>query len=160
VPSPARLFCVLVFFSEIVSKPPGRQGCQGKHRLETGSIFAQHYEILEAADQRSDIYSLGAILYEMVTGRVPFKGDTALSVALKHKTQIPVDPRKLTPGISDDLSHLILICMEKEKEKRYQSVEDLLLDLAKLEAGVPLTKGKKRSRKLFEVIFHRPRGSV
>jgi serine/threonine protein kinase len=58
----------------------------------------------ETADQRSDIYSFGVILYEMVTGDVPFKGDTALSVALKHKSQLPLHPKKLNPEVSDDLA--------------------------------------------------------
>jgi len=100
----------------------------------------------EEADQRSDIYSLGVILFEMVTGSVPFKGDTALSVALKHKTQIPQDPRKLNPDVSEDLSRLILICMEKDRERRYQSVEDLLSELTKIEKGIP-TKDRIRLKK-------------
>jgi len=100
-------------------------------------------------DHRSDIYSLGVILYEMLTGRVPFEGDTPFTVGVKHKSEIPKNPRELNAQIPEDLSRLILRCLEKEKEKRYESAAELGAELEKTEQGIPATQRIISQRKTF-----------
>ncbi|MEE9501710.1 MAG: protein kinase, partial [Candidatus Aminicenantaceae bacterium] len=90
-------------------------------------------------DHRSDIYSFGAILYEMVTGQLPFEGDSPLSIAMKHKGEMPKNPRELNPQIPEDLSLLILKCMEKDKGDRYQTAEEICAELNNIEKGIPST---------------------
>jgi len=99
------------------------------------------------AGQSSDIYSVGVILYEMLTGRVPFEGDTPLSIAVKHKTEMPRDPRELNSQIPDDLGLLVEKCLEKDKEKRYQSAGEVRSELERIEKGLPATEKVVPKRK-------------
>jgi tetratricopeptide (TPR) repeat protein len=88
-----------------------------------------------APDGRSDLYSLGIVLYEMLTGRTPFKGDSVKAIIDRHLHEVPEEPRQLNPAIPADLSRIVMKCLAKDPGERYQSAAELRQALGCVEGG-------------------------
>ncbi len=124
-------------------------------RSETGTgiiIGTPEYMSPEQADSRdvdhqTDLYALGVILYEMVTGRVPFEGDTPLSIVLKHKGDPVPNPKGFNTQVTPEFSRVILRCLEKTKSRRYQKAEEIREDLDRIEKGLPIIHRTRAHRK-------------
>ncbi|MBQ6115953.1 MAG: Stk1 family PASTA domain-containing Ser/Thr kinase [Oscillospiraceae bacterium] len=104
--------------------------------LTQEALGSVHYISPEQArgdrpDARSDIYSAGVVLYEMLTGRLPFEGDSAVSVAIQHLSSIPLAPRDLNPDVPEALELITMKAMNPKLDKRYPSAEAMLEDLEK-----------------------------
>jgi serine/threonine protein kinase/beta-lactam-binding protein with PASTA domain len=111
---------------------------------EVGSIIgtAQYLSPEQArgspVDQTSDLYSVGVVLYEMLTGQVPFTGDTPLEIAMKHLSAVPKPPSELRPDAPHDLDLIVLRALAKSPEERYQTAEEFDRDLSQVAEGLPV----------------------
>ena len=99
------------------------------------TIGSVHYFSPEHArggytDAKSDLYSLGVVMYEMVTGKVPFDADTPVSIALKHMQEKPVEPIKINPAVPFAVNKIIMKAMQKETNLRYSSATEMMRDLS------------------------------
>ena len=117
----------------------------------TSIIGSAHYLSPEQAkgtyiDCRADIYSFGGVLYEMVTGKLPFEGDSPVTVALKHLQEEPIAPKSINSAIPDSLNKLILKAMEKEVIKRYQSAKEIIQDLQKIQQNPDIIIAEKSTQ--------------
>jgi len=88
----------------------------------------------------SDLYSAGVVLYEMLTGKVPFTGDSAIEIAMKHVNELPKPPSSLRPEIPQELDQIVLRALAKDPEDRYQTAEEFIEDLERVEAGLPISR--------------------
>jgi len=91
-------------------------------------------------DPRSDLYSLGIVLYEMLTGKVPFTGDTPVEIAMKHLSQVPEPPSKLRSDVPHDLDAVVMRALAKDPDQRYGSAEEMDADLARVARGVAVSR--------------------
>lgn len=101
----------------------------------TAAYFSPEQARGQQVDARTDVYSLGCVLYEMLTGQAPFTGDTPLSVAYQHVRERPVAPSKRHAGITPELDAVVLTALAKKPEKRYQSAAEMQADLRRVGAG-------------------------
>jgi eukaryotic-like serine/threonine-protein kinase len=106
--------------------------------LGTATYFSPEQAQGARVDARSDIYSLGCALYEMLTAQPPFSADTAVAVAYKHVRENPVPPSALNADVPPALDAIVMKCLAKNPDNRYQSAEELQQDLARFLAGRPV----------------------
>jgi eukaryotic-like serine/threonine-protein kinase len=118
---------------------------ESSQMTEAGSIIgtAQYLSPEQArgapVDQRSDIYSVGVLLYELLTGSVPFTGDTPVEIAMKHLSAVPEVPSKKRPDVPRGLDLAVVRALAKDPAERYQSAEEMDAELARLEQGLRVT---------------------
>ena len=93
----------------------------------------------EVVDARSDLYSTGVLLYELLTGRPPFTGDSPVSIAYQHVSEMPVPPSQVDPGVTPEVDSVVLHALAKRTEDRYQTAADFRADVERAIAGSPVT---------------------
>jgi len=106
--------------------------------LGTAQYLAPEQAKGQRVDERSDLYSVGIVLYEMLTGTVPFKGDSAVTVALKHVNEMAAEPAQLVPGLPYALNQIVLKAIAKDPDQRYQTAEQFARDLRSAQVGGPV----------------------
>jgi beta-lactam-binding protein with PASTA domain/predicted Ser/Thr protein kinase len=112
---------------------------QGNAVMGTAQYLSPEQARGEVVDARSDLYSAGCLFYELLTGRPPFQGESAVSVAYQHVSETPVPPSQVDPAVPPALDPLVLKSLAKDPADRYQSANEFKADVERAMAGLPVT---------------------
>ncbi len=112
---------------------------QGNAVMGTAQYLSPEQARGEVVDARSDLYSAGCLMYELLTGRPPFQGESAVSVAYQHVSENPVPPSQVDPAVPPALDALVLKALAKDPGQRYQSANEFKADVERALAGLPVT---------------------
>jgi serine/threonine-protein kinase len=121
-----------------IAKADDSQMTEAGSILGTAQYLAPEQAKGEPVDERSDLYSVGVVFYEMLTGALPFRGDSAVTVALKHVSEQPPEPAELVPGLPYSLNQIVLKALAKSPDQRYRTAAEFSADLVAARSGGPL----------------------
>jgi eukaryotic-like serine/threonine-protein kinase len=121
-----------------IAKADDSQMTEAGSILGTAQYLAPEQAKGEPVDERSDLYSVGVVLYEMLCGTVPFQGDSAVTVALKHVNELPAEPALLVPGVPYSLNQIVMKALAKDPDQRYATASEFAADLTSARSGGPL----------------------
>ncbi len=121
-----------------IAKADDSQMTEAGSILGTAQYLAPEQAKGEPVDERSDLYSVGVVFYEMLTGSLPFRGDSAVTVALKHVNEQPPEPAELVPGLPYSLNQIVLKALAKSPDQRYRTAAEFSADLVAARSGGPL----------------------
>ena len=117
----------------------GQTMTQASAVLGTAHYLSPEQARGEVVDSRSDIYSTGCLLYELLTGRPPFTGESPVSIAYQHVSEQPVPPSQLDPAVTPQIDTIVLTALAKRPEDRYQTAAEMRADVERAIAGLPVT---------------------